>query len=270
MATEVEMPQVSFQAMNVLVFDLETVPDVQMGRQLHGLEGLSDKHVAEIMFRRGLEQSGSEFLRHHLHRVVAISAVLRSGERFKVWSLGETDSSEKELIERFFDGIERYTPTLVSWNGGGFDLPVLHYRSLLHGVAAPRYWETGEDDGSFRFNNYLSRFHQRHTDLMDVLSGYQPRASVKLQEMATLLGFPGKLGMDGSKVWDVYQAGDVESIRDYCETDALNTYLVYLRFQLIRGRLNPASYQAECQSLRTYLGQDTAGHWGEFLSAWSE
>ena len=254
--------------MNVLVFDLETVPDVYTGRRLHELEGLSDKHVAEIMFRRALEQGGSEFLRHHLHQIVAISAVLRIGERFKVWSLGEPGSDEKELIERFFDGVERYTPTLVSWNGGGFDLPVLHYRSLLHGVAAPRYWETGEEDGSFRFNNYLTRFHQRHTDLMDVLSGYQPRASVKLQEMATLLGFPGKLGMDGSKVWDFYQTGDIESIRNYCETDALNTHLVYLRYQLIRGRLNEASYAAECKIVRSHLEAESAAHWGEFLSAW--
>ena len=255
--------------MNVLVFDLETVPDVHTGRRLYALEGLSDKHVAEIMFRRSFDQSGSEFLRHHLHQIVAIAAVLRTGEKFRVWSLGEPGSDEKELIKRFFDGIERYTPTLVSWNGGGFDLPVLHCRSMLHGVSAPRYWETGDDDGNFRFNNYLVRYHQRHTDLMDVLSGYQPRASVKLQEMATLLGFPGKLGMDGSKVWDAYQTGDIESIRSYCETDALNTYLVYLRYQLIRGRLNTASYEAEHKKLRAHLEQGDAKHWGEFLSAWT-
>ena len=71
-------------------------------------------------------------------------------------------------MKRFFDGIERYSPTLVSWNGGGFDLPVMHYRALINGVTAPRYWETGNDDASFRYNNYLGRYHWRHTDLMDV------------------------------------------------------------------------------------------------------
>lgn len=255
--------------MNVLVFDLETVPDVVTGRRLYGLEGLADKQVAQVMYRRAAEQTGSEFLRHHLHRIVAIAAVLRNGERLKVWSLGETGSDEKELIVRFYDGIERYTPTLVSWNGSGFDLPVLHYRSLLHGVMAPRYWEMGDDDSSFRFNNYLSRFHQRHTDLMDVLSAYQPRAAVKLQDIATLLGFPGKLGMDGSKVWECFQSGHIDSIRRYCETDALNTYLVYLRYQLIRGRLNKISYDAECESLRTHLELESAAQWGEFLRAWT-
>ena len=72
-------------------------------------------------------------MRHHLNRVVAIAVVLRAGERFRVWALGGAESSEAELVERFFDGIERYSPNLVSWNGGGFDLPVLHYRALLHG-----------------------------------------------------------------------------------------------------------------------------------------
>lgn len=254
--------------MNVLVFDIETIPDVHTGRRLHGLDGLSDSHVAELMFRHSVDTNGTEFLRHHLHQIVAISAVLRVGDRLTVWSLGEAASDEKELIERFFDGIERYTPNLVSWNGGGFDFPVLHYRSLLRGVAAPRYWDTGDDDGSFRYNNYLNRFHHRHTDLMDVLSGYQSRSSVKLQEMAVLLGFPGKLGMDGSSVWGAYQRGDIESIRNYCETDAVNTYLIYLRYQLIRGRLNAVSYQQECDIVRSQLEQESARHWEEFLRAW--
>lgn len=255
--------------MNVFVFDIETVPDVENARRIHDLEGLSDKHVADIMFQKQREQSGSEFLRHHLHRVVAIAVVLRSGDRFKVWSLGDVDADEKELIQRFFDGIERYSPTLVSWNGGGFDLPVLHYRSLLHGLAAPRYWETGEDETSFRYNNYLNRFHYRHTDLMDVLSGYQARASARLDDLATLMGFPGKLGMDGSKVWDCYRDGDLRSIRNYCETDALNTYLLYLRFELIRGRLTPSGYESECDRVREELSNADQPHFAQFLQAWS-
>jgi len=207
-------------SMNVFVFDIETVPDVDAGRRLYGLEGLSDAEVATVMFhQRRQETGGSEFLRLHLHRIVAISVVLRSGDHFKVWSLGTPASPERELIQRFFHGLERYTPTLVSWNGGAFDLPVLHYRSLLHGVAAPRYWELGDEDREFRWNNYLSRYHMRHTDLMDVLAAYQPRANAPLDEVATLLGFPGKMGMSGAKVWEAYQAGEIEAIRHYCETD---------------------------------------------------
>jgi predicted PolB exonuclease-like 3'-5' exonuclease len=255
--------------MNVLVFDIETVPDVEAGRRLHQLDGLSDEDVAKVMFHKRREETGdSDFLRLHLHRIVAISAVMRSGDTLKVWSLGTEASDEAELISRFFDGIERYSPVLVSWNGGGFDLPVLHYRALYHGVASPRYWETGDDDNSFRWNNYLSRYHWRHTDLMDVLSGYQPRATVPLNELATLMGLPGKMGMDGSQVWEAYLKGELSCIRHYCETDVLNTYLLYLRYELIRGRLTHESHEAECRRLRDTLAKENKPHFNEFLHSW--
>ncbi|MHB8257376.1 MAG: 3'-5' exonuclease [Acidiferrobacterales bacterium] len=255
--------------MNILVFDIETVPDIDSGRRLYRLDGLGDSDIAKVMFHKRREQTGdSEFLRHHLHRVVAISAVLRHADSLRVWSLGEPDSDEAELIRRFFDGIEKYTPTLVSWNGSGFDLPVLHYRALLHGISAPRYWDTGEDDREFKWNNYLSRFHARHTDLMDVLSGYQARAVAPLDEIAQMLGFPGKLGMHGSEVWEQYQAGRIDEIRHYCETDVLNTYLVYLRFELIRGNLGAAAWEAETQRVRALLRSEDRVHWRAFLEAW--
>ena len=255
--------------MNILAFDIETIPDVETGRKLHGLDGLSDKDIAQVMFAKRREQTGeSDFLRHHLHRVAAISAVLRTGDSLRVWSLGEPDSSEAELIRRFFDGIEKYTPTLVSWNGGGFDLPVLHYRSLRHGVAAPRYWDTGDNDRDFKWNNYLSRYHARHTDLMDVLSGYQPRAAAPLDEIAQLLGFPGKLGRHGSEVWGQFQAGKIGEIRDYCETDALNTYLIYLRFELIRGNLDESGWKRETDLVRKTLRDADKPHLHAFLDAW--
>ncbi|MEJ2060120.1 MAG: 3'-5' exonuclease [Gammaproteobacteria bacterium] len=254
--------------MNVMVFDIETVPDVEAGRRIYDLGDLSDADTAKAMFHLRQEKTGSEFLAHHLHRIVTISVVLRSGKDLRVWSLGNEDAPEPELIQRFFDGLDRYLPTLVSWNGGGFDLPVLHYRTLHHGIAAPRYWETGDDDTSFRYNNYLNRFHWRHLDLMDVLSGYQGRAVAPLDEVATMLGFPGKMGMSGAKVWDAYQAGDIAGIRNYCETDVLNTYLVYLRFELMRGRLTAAAYESECDLVRNTLESSGLPHLTAFAEAW--
>lgn len=254
---------------NIFVFDIETIPDVEGGRRIFGLEGLDDRDAANALFNlRRQETGGSDFLRHHLHRIVCISAVLRTREGIKVWSLGDEKSSEKELIERFYAGIERYLPTLVSWNGGGFDLPVLHYRALRHGISAPRYWDMGEDDRDFKFNNYISRYHLRHTDLMDVLSAYQPRASQPLDQIACLLGFPGKMGMSGAKVWDAWLDGDIAGIRNYCETDVLNTWLVYLRFQLMRGQLNRASYLAELALLKEVLEKESKPHFSEFVTAW--
>ncbi len=254
--------------MNVLAFDIETIPDVAGFRRLQALEGVDDADVARVMYHQRRQESGTEFLRLHLHRVVAISCVLRRGDELKVWSLGEPDSGEAELVERFFDGIDKLTPTLVSWNGGGFDLPVLNYRALVHGIAAPRYWDTGADDREFKFNNYQNRFHGRHTDLMDVLAGHQARANAPLDEVARLLGAPGKLGMDGSQVWDIYRDGGIERIRDYCETDALNTWLVHLRFERLRGHHDGKRLRAECDLVARTLESAGRPHFDEFLAAW--
>jgi len=259
--------------MNTLVFDIETVPDLEAGRRLLGLDGLSEDDVglAMMKLRRDETEGRSDFLKPHLHRVVAISVLLSSEGRIRLWSLGEPDAPESELIQRFFDGIERYTPVLVSWNGSGFDLPVLHYRGLFRGCVASRYFETGEHETSFRYNNYLSRFHWRHTDLMDVLAAYQARASASLNDTARLLGLPGKLDMDGSAVRERWLAGDIEGIRDYCETDVINTWLVYLAFQRLRGLISREEEQAGQATVRSYLEAESALgrlHLGEYLAAW--
>ena len=253
-----------------LVFDIETIPDTDGLKTLHDLPAETPAaDVAEMAFHQRRQQSGSDFLPLHLHRVVAISCALREGDNFKVWTLGDADESEGKLVQRFFDGIEKYTPQIVSWNGGGFDLPVLHYRAMIHGVQAPRYWDMGDDDREFKWNNYISRYHMRHLDLMDVVAMYQPRANAPLDDIAKLCGFPGKLGMDGSKVWEAYKAGEIEAIRNYCETDVANTHLVFLRFQLMRGVLTPDAYQREVALVRETLAGYAGAHWQQFLRAWS-
>ena len=123
---------------------------------------------------------------------------------------------------------------------------ISHYEKLIfekfsrlrHGVNAHRYWEAGESDRDFRYNNYLSRYHWRHIDLMDVLSGYGASGRASLDLAAQLVGLPGKLGIGGAEVWPAYRRGELAAIREYCETDVLNTYLIYLRFQLVRGELD--------------------------------
>jgi hypothetical protein len=256
----------------IMVYDLETIPDVVTGRRLLGMEaheGTDDEVVEKLQARRAQSTQGaSTFLPLHLQQIVAISVVVATKEWVKVWSLGDLDSKESEIILRFFEGIQRYTPILVSWNGSGFDLPVLHYRSLLHGIMGARYWETGENDSNFKWNNYLGRYHQRHTDVMDVLANYQNRANAPLEEIALMLGFPGKMGMHGSEVWETYQRGEKQSIRDYCETDVLNTYLVYLRFQLIRGQKDRSQIQLEEERLQEYLIGTGKPHLLTFVNEW--
>jgi len=253
---------------NTLVFDIETVPDTELGRRYYGVRGLDDESVAKIMFFKQQQARQTDFLPLLQHRVVVISAVLRTRDDLHIFSLGDVEATEKEIVQRFFDGLERYSPELVSWNGSGFDLPVLHYRALRHGVNAGRYWEIGESDREFRYNNYLSRFHWRHMDLMDVLAGFQIGGRASLEQVATLLGFPGKLGMSGDQVWERYRAGELAAIRDYCEADALNTYLIYLRFQLVRGVLDESGYRGELERLEAKLEGAEGAHLQEFLTVW--
>ncbi len=255
----------------VLAFDIETIPDCAGIRRLHDLpDSLTDAEVAEIAFQKRRAQSGSDFLPPHLQRVVVISCVMREGDQVRIWSMGEPAEDERGAIQRFHDGIERYTPQLVSWNGGGFDLPVLNYRGLAAGVSAPRFWDQGEDDRDFRYNNYVSRYHSRHLDLMDVLAMYQPRNNAPLDEVARLAGFPGKIGGHGAGVWDQYRAGDLKGIRDYCEADCANTYLLFARYQLLRGAWTLERYRSECALLRALIERSGGQHWREFLDRWQE
>jgi len=252
-----------------LVFDIETIPDTEGLRILYDLpKESSAEDVVKIALHQRRQQNGTEFLPLYQHRICAISCALREGNNFKVWTLGDSDATEAEIIQRFYDGIDKFTPQIISWNGSGFDLPVLHYRGLIHGINASRYWDLGEDDRDFKWNNYISRYHMRHLDLMDVMAMYNSRANAPLDDLAKLCGFPGKLGMDGSKVWDAYKVGKIEEIRNYCETDVANTHLVFLRFQLMRGQLTQAAYAAEIKLVRDTLTSYSARHWDEFLAAW--
>jgi predicted PolB exonuclease-like 3'-5' exonuclease len=216
--------------MHCFSFDIETVPDVEFGRRMWGLEGLPDDEVGTAMTFLRQQQTGSDFLPLHQHCVVAISVALRSGDSFRVWSLGDEESSEAEIVGRFFDGIERYAPDLVSWNGSGFDLPVLHYRALRHGIQAPRYWEVGDSDREYKWNNYLGR----------------------------------------DKVRERWLSGGISEIRDYCETDVLNTWLIYLRFEFMRGNLDATGLEREFALVRETLAGMNVPHLNEFLDAWPE
>jgi predicted PolB exonuclease-like 3'-5' exonuclease len=135
-------------------------------------------------------------------------------------------------------------------------------------VSAPRYWDLGDEDRDFKFNNYISRYHQRHTDLMDLLSLYNGRAVASLDQIALLCGFPGKQGMSGAQVWPAYLEGRIEEIRHYCLTDVLNTWLVWCRFQHMRGVYSLERYEHEVILARKMLGEQSDARWGEFLTAW--
>jgi len=253
----------------ILAFDIETVPDCEGIRKLYDLPAdLAEREVAEVAFQKRRTLTGSDFLPPHLQRVIVISCVLRDDEGVKVFSIGEPEAAEGAAIQRFFEGINKYVPQIVSWNGRGFDIPVLVSRGLVHGVTAACFWDTGADNKDFRFSNYINRFHERHVDLMDVLSIYGGARGSPLDELSRLSGFPGKLGVGGAAVWESYGRGEIGAIRDYCEADCANTYLLYLRFQMMRCAYTPERYGSECALLRSLLEKRPEPHWQRFLSLW--
>jgi 3'-5' exonuclease len=257
----------------VLVFDIESIPDIAGLRLLRSdPEHVTDQWVYSAWCEERGNEGKSDFMPLHLQRVLVISCVFRNAEGVKVHSFVDRDNaSEGKVIQTFFNTLEKHQPQLVSWNGGGFDLPVLHYRGLRHGVVADKYWDMGDDDREYKYNNYISRYHTRHLDLMDLLAMYQPKNNAPLDAMAKLCGFPGKLGMDGSQVYPAFLEGKLEDIRRYCETDVMNTYLLYCRYQKMRGGLTEAEYDQEIALVKGTLGNlaPSEAHWQEYLASWN-
>lgn len=268
------------QHQTLFVFDIETIPDTKAVRNLTG----SDE-VDIIKLRQELEQyhlditdGKNAFPRQPFHKVVAISFLEaeihrdESGmERYELKELrsgGKENASEKELLEGFFKYLERNRARLVSFNGRTFDLPVLRYRAMVHGLQAKWLYSSGD-----KWNSYMSRYSlDWHCDLLDALSDFGASARIKLNEVCSVLGFPGKFGVDGAKVTDMFDEGRIKEIRDYCETDVLNTYLVYLRHMHHRGEISTANYNDSVGSVLSMIDneKEKRPHLGEFFDAWHD
>jgi predicted PolB exonuclease-like 3'-5' exonuclease len=180
----------------VLVFDIESIPDVQGLRLLRDApKDATDAEVYAGWLQERKDNNQSDFMPLHLQRILVISCVFRNAEGLRVHSFVDRDNaSEGKVVQNFFNALDKHTPQLVSWNGGGFDLPVLHYRGLRHGVTADRYWCMGEggaaDDREFKYNNYINRYHMRHMDLMDVLAMYSRAPARRWTRWPSCAAFP--------------------------------------------------------------------------------
>jgi len=267
------------QHRTLFVFDIETVPDTDAVPNLTGFTDPDEAARRAELERYHLEitDGRNAFPRQPFHKVVAISfleAEIEATGSQEVYFLkelrsgGEAGFDEAQLLQGFFQYFERLKPRLVSFNGRGFDLPVLKYRAMVHGIASPWLHQAGD-----KWNSYSSRYSMDwHCDLIEQLSDYGASARVKLAEVCSVFGFPGKFGVDGSKVADMIDGGDVQGVRDYCETDVLNTYLVYLRFMLHRGNIDTEAYNRAVADIITLI--ETQGterpHLTQFMDAWGE
>lgn len=259
----------------IAAFDIETVPDTALGRRLGGHAG-DFKAVTEAMLARRLEDTDqrTDFLKAPWHRIVAMAVAWLEPEtgRFKLGSLGDDPLDEGSMLEHFFrilrpQAQRNLRPRLVSWNGQGFDLPVVRYRSMLHGIDASPYYDSGDPR-----NGYVNRFHDLHTDLMDVLAGYGASEKIGLDELARVMGLPGKTLTEGHRVWLHIARGEWEIVRTYCELDALNTLMLHLAWERTTGVRTAEDFERLRDLIATTLRSDPrppVAEAGALLADWA-
>jgi predicted PolB exonuclease-like 3'-5' exonuclease len=246
----------------LVVFDIEAVPDIETARRLLAQpDETPDAEIRRMLgerYSRGGEDPASAFLKVPIYRIVSIAALYAKrddgGGPWTVTQIGSRSVGEKteaELLLGFVKSLPvdgRGTgPILVTFGGNGFDLPLLRYRAFAHGVPLP-----GLHSGGHR--NYWHRFGQDHIDLCDVLSGYGGSTKPSLAEMAALANIPVKIGgVDGSQVEAFVADGRLTEVADYCLTDVLATYCVFLRYEMVRGDLRPAHFDVSMDSLKAIV-----------------
>ena len=210
---------------NVVVWDLETIPDLRAAARM-----LNMAHAADEEVRAAL---GPGFPKHPLHKIACIGALVaeRQPAGWEVRALGAPhigQRTEAELIRSFIDRIGELRPQLITFNGHGFDLPVLRYRAMVNRVSGL----------GVQVRPYFHRYAEDALDLCDVFGSYSPGAKTKLDEICKIIGLPGKpSGVDGSEVEAMVQAGRIDEVAQYCESDVLNTYRLWLVYELFRGTI---------------------------------
>ena len=252
----------------VLTCDIETMTDLRSGAQLYGLD-LPEADLEAALTKLRRQESGMDFQRLALHEIVCISGLwLDDQGQMKLFSFSREQYSEAEILSKFLSIFDKRLPTLVSWNGAQFDLPVIMLRAMYHGLTAPALFDQGEIDTQKRYNNYQNRYHQRHIDLMDVMAMFNGRHFQKLDDVAHLLGYPGKRGDGAYHVPEYVRAQEWLKLTSYCEGDVLNTWLVYLRWLLLKGQLLAQDHRHFIDQTIQFL-QAQPQH-QDFLSVWRE
>jgi predicted PolB exonuclease-like 3'-5' exonuclease len=230
--------------MEFAVFDIETRIDKQLlNRVFFARDSISDDE-AYLRFREELRTRGGDFFPLTLHVPISIAIgnvsedhILRGAETLRM-----SGDTEEGLVRECWARLEDFRGCLISFNGRRFDLPVLELAAMRWGISAPHYFD---DSDSPRSGSRL----ERHLDLYEYLTNFGEvglRGGMDL--LLKMLGLPGKLAMNGAMVQEYYDSGRLDEIDRYCRADVVRTYLLFLRVELMRGRLDRASYQAAWSS----------------------
>ena len=255
------MPATPPAPRNFFVFDIETIPCIETARTFLNLGSeVSDEEVVAKLTAYHSQATGgqNEFFRQLFHKVVCISFIagtifpLKGGkEKYTIKTIrsgGRKGESEEEILREIFAYLNKHPSRLISFNGRGFDLPVLQYRAMKYGIDARWIY----NDGYYNYNHRYSI--EKHCDLLEMFSNYGASARVKMAEVAALFKLPCKNnGVDGSQVYTLYKEGKLEEIADYCEADVITTYILYLRFMQHSGKLSQEGYNIVIDNLLKML-----------------
>lgn len=272
-----------------LFFDMEWVPDAAGARRLFDLdEGTTELDAMQALWERSpqyeAEKNPRPFLKYMFSRVVSIAflsrkLVSRDGDRVPEFSLnslpklpvGDGDSDEVTIIERFLYIVGERRPQLVGFNSAESDLQVLIQRGIVNEITAPAFnhrpqkaWDPGD---------YFKKWdNEDHLDLLKLFSTGSMKP--KLDELAKLCGFPGKIDVKGDQVTDLWLAGELTKIVEYNQIDVLNTYLVWLRTVYFAGRIAEEDYITEQDCFRSFLESESQKQektfLAEFINKWPE
>lgn len=238
----------------ICVFDIETIPDVTLIRKIFGFEG-DDREVSLLAMSDQEAKSGNSFLPLPFHKVVAISAVIADdfGIFRKVSSIEGKD--EKEMIKNFLNFINQKNPKLISFNGRSFDMPLLMLRAMQYNLTCNAYFEVDNNElGKSKWENYRTRFSNRfHVDVMDHLCEFGAVRGLKLDLVCSMVGLPGKYDVHGDQVMELFYAGEIEKIKEYCESDVLNTYWLFLKYEVLKGNMTIEDYQRALATMQENL-----------------
>lgn len=256
------------------VFDCESVPDVELLRKVYEYKG-SDIEVCNIAFEEQAKIATSSFLPLPFHKIISISALICDdyGGFIKIGNYAQNAKpiDEEQILSEFLKYLNKNNPKLVSFNGRGFDLPLIMLRAMKYSLDASAYFE--QDNVSInknKWDNYRSRYSENfHIDLLDSLSSFGIARNMRLDVVCQMLNLPGKFDTDGSEVHNLYYAGDLQKIDDYCQSDVLNTYWLYLKYQILQGKITIEEYKNLLQRFHDKIpkGKDYSEIFKKYLKA---
>ncbi len=255
----------------ICVFDIESVPDVELLKEVYHYEG-DAINVSKQAFANQKELSGSEFLPLCFHKIVSIASVLADdfGNFIKVGHFAKhasIEDREQILLEEFSSFLNKQNPRLVSFNGRGYDMPLIAIRSLKYNINLHGYYEVDNTQcGKNKWENYRQRYSERfHLDLYDTLGNYGANRSLSLDVLCKMSGIMGKYDVDGSQVYEIiFKEQNLEKVDFYCQSDVLNTYWLFLKFELTKGMLQLNDYLSNLSKMRDLLPKN-ASYYDAFI-----